>query len=194
MLLAVDFLQGGAYFYIALAFTTFFVLQGAFTFIGAGDTFEFDADFNAEIDMDIDVTNGIGMTLHLFSVRGIIAFFMMFGWTGHLLTEGDVNPFIVFVVAFLSGTIMLFLVSLIYYFINKLSQEGTLNKKEAIGKEGTVYIPIPSRNEGIGKIQIVVSGSLRTLDAIAKDKSIETGTEVKVLSIINNMLEVEEIK
>ena len=194
MLLAIDFLQGNAYFYIALAFTTFFVLQGVFTFIGIGDAFEIDADFDAEIDVDVDITNGIGMTLHLFSVRGIIAFFMMFGWTGHLLTEGDVSPIIVFIAAFISGSIMLFLVSLIYYFILKLSQEGTLNKQEAIGKEGTVYIPIPNRNEGMGKVQLVVSGSLRTLDAIAKDKSIKTGAEVRVLSIINNMLEVEEIE
>ena len=89
---------------------------------------------------------------------------------------------------------MLFLVSLIYYFILKLSQEGTLNKQEAIGKEGTVYIPIPNRNEGIGKVQMIISGSLQTLDAIAKGKSIKTGAEVRVLSIVNNMLEVEEIK
>lgn len=194
MLLAIDFVGGNAYFYIALAFTTFFLLQGVFTFIGIGDAFEIDADFDAEIDVDVDITNGIGMTLHLFSVRGIIAFFMMFGWTGHFLTVGDINSIVVFVVSFIAGTIMLFLVSLIYYFILKLSQEGTLNKQEAIGKEGTVYIPIPNRNEGIGKVQLVVSGSLQTLDAIAKDKSIKTGAEVRVLSIINNMLEVEEIE
>ena len=194
MLLAMDFYQGSAYFYIALAFTTFFVLQGLFTFIGIGDAFEMDADFDAEIDVDIDVTNGIGMTLHLFSVRGIIAFFMMFGWTGHLLTIGDVGSFLTFVAAFISGTIMLFLVSMIYYFIMKLSQDGTLNKTDAIGKVGTVYIPIPNRNEGIGKVQMIVGGSLRTLDAIAKDKSIKTGAKVKVIKIENNMLEVEEIE
>ena len=194
MLLAIDFIGGNAYFYIALAFTTFFLLQGVFTFIGIGEAFEIDTEFDAEVDVDVDITNGIGMTLHLFSVRGIIAFFMMFGWTGHFLTEGDVDSIMVFVAAFISGAIMLFLVSLIYYFILKLSQEGTLNKDEAIGKEGTVYIPIPNRNEGMGKVQMVVSGSLRTLDAIAKDKSIKTGVQVKVLSIVNNMLEVEEIK
>ena len=194
MLLAIDFVGGNAYFYIALAFTTFFLLQGVFTFIGIGDAFEIDADFDAEIDVDVDITNGIGMTLHLFSVRGIIAFFMMFGWTGHLLTIGDVGSFLTFVAAFISGTIMLFLVSMIYYFIMKLSQDGTLNKTDAIGKVGTVYIPIPNRNEGIGKVQMIVGGSLRTLDAIAKDKSIKTGAKVKVIKIENNMLEVEEIE
>ncbi len=194
MLLAISFLEGNAYFYIALAFTTFFVLQGFFTFIGIGDAFEIDADFDAEIDVDVDITNGVGMTLHLFSVRGIIAFFMMFGWTGYLLSETDTGSIFTFIAAFISGAIMLFLVSLIYYSIMKLSQDGTLNKKHAIGKIGSVYIPIPNRNEGIGKVQLVVSGSLRTLDAIAKDKSIKTGTEVRVIRIENNMLEVEEIK
>ncbi len=194
MLLAIDFLQGNAYFYIALAFTTFFVLQGVFTFIGIGDAFEIDADFDAEIDVDVDITNGIGMTLHLFSVRGIIAFFMLFGWTGYILSLRDLHAILVFLIAFVAGSIMLVLVGLIYYFLMKISQDGNLILTDAIGKEGNVYIPIPNRNEGTGKIQIIVGESLRTLNAIAKDKSIKTGQQVTVVGIVNGMLEVEENK
>lgn len=193
MLLALDSFSGNAYFYIAIAFSTFFVLQGVFTFIGVGDSFEIDTDFDADVDFDVDVTNGIGMTLHLFSVRGIIAFFMMFGWTGYFMSQTSTNDIIVFIVSFISGSIMLFLVSLIYFFVSKLSQDGTVVMKSAIGKTGTVYIPIPERSEGIGKVQIVVGGTLQTLDAIAKDKSIKNGQRVKVVAVENNMLEVEEI-
>ena len=181
------------YIYIALGASGFFVLQSVFTFIGVGDNFEIDSDFDAEIDMDVDMVDGLSMTFHLFTIRGIIGFFMVFGWTGVILT-GDLSQIAVFFISLGTGLIMLFLIALIYYFFEKISQEGNMDIKDAIGKQGSVYIPIPNRNEGIGKVQIVVGESLKTLDAIAKDKPITTGSQVKVIGIINQMLEVEEIK
>jgi len=192
MILAFDTIVMNFYFYIAIGFSTFFVLQTIFTFIGLGDSFDFDSDFDAEVDLDINMADGIGMTLHLFSIRGIIAFFMLFGWTGYALSPGNLHPFLVFLIAFIAGSVMLILVSLIYYFLMKISQDGNLVLTDAIGKEAKVYIPIPNRKEGTGKVQIIVGESLRTLDAIAKDKSIKTGQLVVVVDIVNGMLEVEE--
>lgn len=186
---------GSTYFYIALGFTVFFVLQSVFTFIGIGDNFEVDADFDAEVDVDVDIADGINMTFHLFTIRGIISFFMVFGWTGYILSNsGDLQGIYVFLISLGTGSIMLFLIALVYYFFERISQDGNIDIRDAIGKQGSVYIPIPDRNEGIGKVQIVIHESLKTLDAIAKDKAITTGSQVKVVGIINEMLEVEEIK
>lgn len=193
-LLAISSVAKDIYMYIAIGFTTFFVLQTIFTFIGLGDNFEFDSDFDGDVDVDVDFTEGIGMALHLFTIRGIIAFFMLFGWTGYFLANSSLAGFAIFIIAFIAGTIMLVLVSLMYYLLIRISDSGTLNYNDAVGKQGTVYIPVPNRNEGIGKVQIVVGESLRTLDAIAKDKAISTGSQVKVIGIINEMLEIEEIK
>ncbi len=184
-----------AYFFIAIGASAFFILQSIFTFIGIGDNFELDGDFDAEVDLDVDIADGINMTMHLFTIRGIISFFMVFGWTGFILTDsGELGSFVIFIIALATGTLMLFLIALVYYFFEKISQEGNIDIREAIGKQGSVYIPIPNRNDGIGKIQIILGESLKTLDAIAKDKAITTGSQVKVVGIINEMLEVEEIK
>ena len=184
-----------AYFYIAVGASLFFILQSIFTFIGIGDNFELDGDFDAEVDLDIDVADGLSMTMHLFTVRGVISFFMVFGWSGVILTSaGELSGVAVFFISLGTGFIMLFLIALVYYFFDKISQEGNVDLKQAIGKQGSVYIPIPKRNEGIGKVQIVLSDALKTLDAIAKDQPITTGSQVKVVGIINEMLEVEEIK
>ena len=43
-----------AYFYVAVGFSAFFILQSIFTFIGIGEDFELDADFDAELDLDVD--------------------------------------------------------------------------------------------------------------------------------------------
>ncbi len=184
-----------AYFYIAVGASLFFILQSIFTFLGVGDNFEIDADFDAEVDFDIDVADGLSMTMHLFTVRGIISFFMVFGWSGVILSSsGELSGIAVFLISLGTGLIMLFLIALIYYFFDRISQEGNVDLRQAIGKQGSVYIPIPKRNEGIGKVQIVLSESLKTLDAIAKNDSISTGSQVKVVGIINEMLEVVEIK
>lgn len=183
-----------AYFFLAVGATAFFVLQSVFTFIGIGDNFEIDADFDAEVDLDIDIADGISMTMHLFTVRGIVSFFMVFSWSGFILTNsGGLSGVATFFISLGTGTLMLFLIALVYYMFEKLSQEGNMLISDAIGKQGTVYIPIPNRNEGIGKVQIIVGETLRTLDAIAKDNPITTGSQVKVVGIINEMLEVEEI-
>ena len=184
-----------AYFFIAVGASAFFLLQSIFTFIGIGDNFELDTDFDADVDIDVDIADGINMTMHLFTIRGIISFFMVFGWTGFILTNGGtISQVAIFFISLGTGTLMLFLIALVYYFFERISQEGNVDLHEAIGKQGSVYIPIPNRNEGIGKIQIIVGSSLKTLDAIAKDQPISTGSQVKVIGIINEMLEVEEIK
>ena len=184
-----------AYFYVAVGFSAFFILQSIFTFIGIGEDFELDADFDAELDLDVDIADGLSMTMHLFTIRGIISFFMVFGWTGFILTNaGEIGAVGIFFIALATGTIMLLLIALVYYFFERMSQEGNVDLRQAIGKQGSVYIPIPNRNEGIGKVQIVLSESLKTLDAIAKDNAITTGSQVTVVGIINEMLEVEEIK
>lgn len=182
-----------AYFYVALGSTIFFALQSIFTFIGIGDNFELDGDFDAELDADVGIGDGLSMTFHLFTVRGIIAFFMVFGWSGFIL-DGSMHGVAVFFTSVGTGVIMLVIVGLIYYLFQRLEQSGTMDIKEAIGKQGSVYIPVPNRNDGLGKVQIIIGESLRTLDAIAKDKPIKTGRQVRVIGIINEMLEVEEIE
>lgn len=191
---AVFDIVNNAYFYVALGATIFFVLQSIFTFLGVGDNFEVDADFDGDIDIDAGAIDGISMTFHLFTVRGIIAFFMIFGWSGFILTNAGYEDLAVLLISLGTGTLMLVLVALVYYFFKRIEQEGNMNIQDAVGKQGSVYIPIPKRNEGLGKVQIIVGESLRTLDAISKKDPIKTGTQVKVVGIINEMLEVEEIK
>ena len=183
-----------AYFYIAVGSSLFFILQSVLTFIGIGDNFELDSDFDAEVDPGIDIGDGISLTMHLFTIRGIIAFFMVFGWSGFLLTNTEMNGIIVFLISLGTGTIMLVLIGLVYYFFERISSEGNLDLVRAVGKTGSVYIPIPKRGSGIGKVQIVIDESLRTLDALSTSSAIKTGTQVKVVGVNNDMLEVEEIK
>jgi membrane protein implicated in regulation of membrane protease activity len=77
--------------------------------------------------------------------------------------------------------------------ISKLQVDGTMQIKDAIGERGQVYSRI--RPNESGEIQVVVNGTMRTLAAKAKDKTllISTGTFIKVVDVIGSTLIVEEL-
>jgi len=58
---------------------------------------------------------------------------------------------------------------------------------DAIGQSGEVYLTIRAKRAGIGKIQVKVGGSLRTLDAMTDDEEpLPTGQLARVTQIIND--------
>ena len=63
------------------------------------------------------------------------------------------------------------------------------------GKTGEVYLTIPSNRAGVGKITAVVQSALRELDAVTDaDEPIKTGTQIKIVSVLNqNTVVVKEI-
>ena len=71
--------------------------------------------------------------------------------------------------------------------MSKLTDDGTLKLKNAVGKLGEAYLPIPENRNGYGKVQVKVQGSLRELQAMTDmNEAIPTGAIVEVLEVINN--------
>ena len=77
--------------------------------------------------------------------------------------------------------------------ISNLQADGTMKYEDAIGERGQVYSRI--RPNESGEIQVAVDGTLRTLTARAKDKSLHlsTGDFVRVLDVIGSTLIVEPL-
>lgn len=175
------------YFYIALVCSVLFVVQSMFTFLDVGDNFEVD-------NSDFDFSEGFGLAIHLFSIRGIIGFFMLFGWSGLVFSKEGMAPIVVFLIAFLCGFAMMVIISLIYYFANKLGESGNVDIKNSIGKECEVYIPIPGNNNGTGKVSIILNNSLKELEAISLHGEIKSGEIVQVVNVLNDKLVVKKIK
>lgn len=70
--------------------------------------------------------------------------------------------------------------------MGKLTESGTLNLNNAVGKVGTVYLTIPAKRGGLGKVQVKVQG-LQTLDAFTDNaENIKTGALVEITEIIND--------
>ena len=169
------------YWIIAIPFTLIFLIMMVMTLLG-GDLDSADMD----VDMEMDSDTGIGF--QYLSIKNLVGFFTIFGWTGiACLASGKSMAFTV-IVSVLAGLLMMTIMSTIVYLMGKLTEQGNLNLQNAIGKIATAYLTIPAERKGMGKIQVKVQG-FRTLDAITDEKEdIKTGAVVEVVDVINNQV------
>lgn len=142
-----------------------------------------DADVPDDIpDGDIDPT-GLD-SLRIFTVRGIIAFLVVFGWVGFVMVEAGVKLLITIPVSIVCGFAMMTILAFLMNAVMKLRNDGNLDNKNALGVSGKVYLTIPAARQGEGKVNIMLQGSYVERDAVTDEKEdIPTGCEVVVTGI-----------
>jgi membrane protein implicated in regulation of membrane protease activity len=165
---------------IAILFSTIYLFQSILSISGG------DVD-HASGDADGSVEHDHGMDYQFFTIRNMIAFFMMFGWTGIASHYGGLGKTATVLLAFAAGSIVVILTVLILKNMSRLRHSGTMNIANAINLTGTTYLFIPANRGGMGKVHIKVQGSLRELQAVTDDDTeIATGSLIRVKNIIND--------
>lgn len=146
-----------------------------------------DSDMDAGGDADGDVNADDGIGFQFMSVKNMVAFFTILGWSGIFCVKSGLQPGLSIGIAIGCGLLMMVIMASIYYFMGKLQDSGTLEMKNAISKTGEVYLIIPAKRNGMGKVQIKVQGALRTLDAMTDDEEgIKTGALIDVIDVKDN--------
>ncbi len=170
---------------IALPATIIFVIQLILTLTAGGDT---DMDGAGDHDGDFSGDHGDGM--HIFSVKSILAFLMFYGWGGLAAIEKGMHVWWgVSAISLVIGIIMMLFTAWIFFMLLKLQSSGTLVMENAIGKEAEVYLTIPAKKKGNGKVQLIIQGGYKTLDAVTEEpEDIATGTFVEVVEVMNDTL------
>lgn len=171
------------YWSISIPFSLLFLIQIVLTFIG-GDI----DDMSAEGDADAAVEGDTGIDFQFISLKNLIAFFAVFGWTGIICLDMGFGAGFSTLIATLTGLAMMLIMASILYFMGKLVEEGTLDLNNAKGKVGNVYLSIPANRKGMGKVQVEVQG-LQTLDAVTdSDSDIATGSVIQVVDVLNDQI------
>ncbi|MCL2096562.1 MAG: NfeD family protein [Oscillospiraceae bacterium] len=209
-------LYQSVFFVISMTSTLILLIQTALAIFGiAGgeadgdfDAGGLDADFDGDIDIDIDIEAADGSIgekaagaandsgLKLFTVKGIMSFFMLGGWVGFLLLRANVHYFIATVLAVESGVLALVVMARFMRGLMGLQQDGTLKMKNALGQTGQVYIRIPASEQGKGKVSVTIQERFCEFDAVTEhDEMIKTGEKVYVTDVRpGNILVVERVK
>lgn len=171
------------YWLIAIPCTAIFLVQLVMTFLGGDIDHMGDATGH---DVSIDHDYGIGF--QFLSIKNLVGFFAIFGWTGIAMLHGNKGIGFTVIISILAGLTMMFIMASLMYYLGKLTEDSSLNLNNAIGKIGTVYLHIPPKRGGIGKVQVNVQG-FQTLEAITDDEEeLKTGTVIIVVDTINNEL------
>jgi membrane protein implicated in regulation of membrane protease activity len=169
------------YWGMAIPFTIFFFLQLLLTFFGGDVPEEGGADFDVETD------DGIGF--QFFTLKNLVAFFTIFAWAGIACLDSGLSSGTSIIISFISGVAMMGIMGSLFYFLGKATESGTLIMKNAIGAVGEVYMEIKANRGNMGKVQVQVQGTLRTLEALTDDdEDLKQGTIVNVSDIANNTI------
>ena len=176
-------LMAQIYWIITLPATLIFIFLLITTIIGS------DVDTDVDTDFDHSIADGDSIPFQFISLKNIIAFFTMFGWSGLGFLNAGLASWLVILFSVICGLLMMLAMASLFYFMSKLTDNGTLSMKNAIGHIGEVYLPIPGNRNGIGKVQLTVQSSLRTLDAVTDDPEvIATSSIIEVLDVIDEQI------
>ncbi|MDP6379633.1 MAG: NfeD family protein [Candidatus Thalassarchaeaceae archaeon] len=165
----------------------FFIIMMILMFVGDVLGGVVDTAFDTDFTMDSD------LSFEIFSLQGLAAAIMMFGFVGMYTIKSTETEVYAVIAGGVAAALSMYAVSKMMQGISKLQVDGTMQIKDAIGESGQVYSRI--RPNESGEVQVVVDGTLRTLAAKAKDKTllISTGTFIKVVDVIGSTLIVEEL-
>ena len=173
------------YWVIALITSLVFLIQMVLTFIGIGDA-DADTDLGGDTDLSDGSTLDAGGAMQLFTMRNIINFLLGLGWGGVCLYSVIPNAVVLSIAAILVGVAFVYVFILIYRQMRRFEKNGAFNIKECVGHTVDVYLTIPARRSGSGKVQVSFYGSVQELAALTdSDSPIRSGAKVRILEIVD---------
>ena len=171
------------YWTIAIPSTLIFIILLILTVFGG----DMDTDVDVDTDIDGDIADGDSIPFQFLSLKNIVAFFTVFGWSGIGFINSGIAPWLVILLSIICGLLMMAAMATLFYFMSRLAESGTLKMQNAVGKLGEVYLIIPANRKGLGKVKLNVQGSLRTLDAITDEsENLPTSSIIQVLDVIDD--------
>jgi hypothetical protein len=124
----------------------------------------------------------------ILSLRGLMAGVTFFG-LGGLATSGAATSgaagavLISVVVATGAGLAAAAFVAWVMVLLGTLRADGTIRIESAVGREATVYLPIPARKAGTGKVTLGVQNRTMEYPAVTAGDALAAGEPVVVVGV-----------
>lgn len=186
------------FYCIAIPATLILLIQTILLFLGVGDDADGGLDDINSVPDDIGAGDGIfgedavsetpdfhGLEgLRLLTFRGIVAFFVVFGWVGVAMDASGAALWLTLPIAFVCGFAMMLLLAFLFRAIMKLRSDGNTDNRNAIGTAGKVQLTIPPARTGEGKVHVMLQGAYVERNAVTDDtEAIPTGCEIVVVGV-----------
>ena len=200
------------FYCIAIPATLVIIIQTILIMVGMGDDCSGGADMNPSdtsglsgVDGDItdlpDAAHGEMMdgscahdvgAMQIFTLQGIMTFLCVFGWSGVICTVLGLHIAIAIPISIVLGFAAMVGVAKIIQLTGKLAQNGTVDIRNLLGAKATVYVPIPAKGQGQGKVNVAVGEMFSEFTAITDEtETIPTNTSVRIIDIRGDAVVVE---
>lgn len=131
--------------------------------------------------------------MSMLTLQGIVTFLTVMGWSSIVAITSGTAVFPSILVGVALGFVAMYAAAKILHASGKLTENGTLDLRNAIGETGRVYIPIPAAGNGEGKITMQVQGRYIEGAAMAYgEETLPTGGTVRVVDVRNDIFIVEK--
>jgi hypothetical protein len=120
------------------------------------------------------------------SFKALVAFAGLFGLTGLALLDSGMGTGPRALIATAVGVAGMVLVALLMRSLTRLTSSGTLDLRNALGASASVYLRIPARSQGPGKVTLEVQGRSIQLDAFTDGEALPTGARVQVIALVGD--------
>lgn len=176
----------------AVPATVILLIQTVLLLFGVGghaaDHGEFDHDHDHDFDHSHDGAHH-SYGVRLFTVRGLVALFAVGGWLGIAAVDLGASELTSGLIAAVSGILALLLVAYIIKIFLGFQESGNLDAHNAVAQTAKVYLTIPARRGGTGKVMLTLQERLVEMDAVTDfGKDIKTDSMVQVVSATDNIL------
>jgi hypothetical protein len=128
-----------------------------------------------------------GGTLWLFKVitfQTVVAAVAFFGIAGKAAMASNISDTTALVVAIGAAVAAMHIVYYLARSLHRFNADGTVQVHRAVGKAGTVYVPIPAANAGAGKIHMNLQNRTVELQAMTTAGRLASGAKIRVVGLL----------
>lgn len=177
------------YFWIALIASVFLIVQ---IVLLCFSSFGGDADLDGDGEIDVDMDSGVS----LFTTKSLTAFLSIGGWAGLLTCSAvaDNLQWLSIIIALVAGGAAWAGVYFALRGIAKMQCNGALQTEKLVGQRATVYVSIPQKRSGRGKITLEAQGKYTELDAVTDGDRIAVDEVVEIIATQNECTVVKKVE
>ena len=128
--------------------------------------------------------DGSASGLDLFTVRSVTAAIAFFGAGGLAIESMGGARWLALLAAGVLGGAAMLAVAVVMRALLRLEDDGTVSVDNAVGATGTVYLSIPGRRQGAGKVHLTLQNRLVELQAVTPEATLPTGAAVLVVDVV----------
>lgn len=175
------------YFFCAVFGSLFVVAQFILTLFAGFGADDAGADSELSDGGDVETGHSGADFFRVLSIRTVTAGIAFFGLIGMAGTKLEMRQSAVFVLAAVCGLVALVIVYFLYRLISHFRSDGSVSESTLPGSEGNVYVRIPPKRSGSGKVIVNQQGRSMEYEAFSdSERELAAGEPIVVKEVLSS--------